>query len=208
MTLGILLAAVFLVIVVLLTRSRNGWNWNKRILWLLGALGGLAILIGAAIYVSVPSLYEPAVENDFWGVSLDATRPEIKSRRGEPETQNDDFWVYRLHHQYSDAWSIYIIRFENKQIRYILYRGTDRWSSPSLQGVRLKDSAGQVRKTFGEPSHVSTSDDDTPGIYSYSNYRVFFWLENGEVSGYGIYNPAWGPVEFDHKVQQQLEKTR
>jgi hypothetical protein len=32
-------------------------------------------------------------------------------------------------------------------------------------------------------------------------------LEHGEVSGYGIYNPAWGPVDFDRKVQQQLDKT-
>lgn len=207
MTLGILLAVVFLLIVALLTLSRNGWNWNTKILWLLGALSGLAIMIGAAIYMSVPSLYEPEVENDFWGIPLDATRPEIKSRRGEPETQEDDLWVYRQQDQYSDAWSTYIIRFENKQIWYILYRGTDRWSSPSLQGVRLNDSADQLRNAFGKPSQVLASDDEFSGIHSYSDYRVFFWLENGAVSGYGIYNPAWGPVDFDRTVQQQLEKT-
>lgn len=207
MTLGILLAAVFLAIVALLTLSRNGGNWNRKILWLLAALSGLAIMIGVAIYTSMPSLYEPEVENDFWGISLDATRPEIKSRHGEPHTQEDDLWVYRQQDQYSDAWSTYIIRFEKKQIRYILYRGSDRWSSPTLQGVRLYDSAAKVRKMFGEPSYVSSSDEGFPGIYSYSAYQVFFWLENDEVSSYGIYNRASGPVDFDRKVQQQLEKT-
>jgi hypothetical protein len=206
MTLGILLAAVFLAIVALLTLSRNGGSWNMKIAWLLAALSGLAIIIGVAIYTSGPSLYEPEVENDFWGISLDATRPEIKSRRGEPETQQDDLWVYRQQDQYSDAWSTYIIRFENKRIRYILYRGADRWSSPTLQGVRLYDSAAKVRKTFGEPSHVSSSDDGFAEIYSYSAYQVFFWVANDEVSGYGIYNPATGPVDFDRTVQEQLEK--
>jgi len=206
MTVGIFLAAAFLAIVALLTLSRNGRNWNAKILWLLAALAALAIVIGAAIYVGVPSLYQPHVENDFWGIALDATKPEIKSRRGEPQMQQDELWLYRQRDQYSDAWSTYLIRFENKQIRYILYRGTDRWSSPSLQGVRLKDSAEQVRKTFGEPSHISASGDESQKIYSYSGYRVFFWLEHGKVTGYGIYNPAWGPVDFDHRVQQQLEK--
>jgi hypothetical protein len=207
MTLGILLAAVFLAIVALLTLSRNGGSWNTKIVWLLAALSGLAIIIGVAIYTSGPSLYEPEVENDFWGISLDATRPEIKSRRGEPETQQDGLWVYRQQDQYSDAWSTYIIRFENKRIRYILYRGADRWSSPTLQGVRLYDSAAKVRKTFGEPSHLSSPDDGFPGIYSYRDYKVFFWVENDEVSGYGIYNPEWGPVDFDRKVLQLLENT-
>ncbi len=139
---------------------------------------------------------KPKVEEIFWGITLNASKADLKFMKGEPTKIEESDWTYETKKEYGNDWSVYRISFRDDKIRYIQYTGSSWLDSPDLQEIRLNDSSQKVHSKFGDPTHTAISDDQLRRIYSYDNYHVFLVLERDQVQTYGIFNPAFGPLQF------------
>ena len=193
---GIFLSTLVLSLTALFIVTKDRWKWKKILLWPTAILVGIAALAGGGVYVTSLIPMKPKVEEIFWGITLNASKADLKFMKGEPTKTEDDGWTYETKKEYGNDWSVYRISFRDNKIRYVLYSGSNWLDSPALQEIRLNDSSQKVHSKFGEPSHTAISDDQLRRIYSYDNYHVFFMLERDQVQAYGIFNPAFEPLQF------------
>lgn len=193
---GNFLSALVISVTALFIATKGRWNWKKIFLWPTAVLVSIAVLLGGGAYVISLIPTKPKVQENFWGISLNTNKADLKFMKGEPTKIEDGGWTYETKKEYGNDWSVYRISFRDDKIRYILYSGSSWLDSPELQEMRLYDSSQKVHSRFGEPTHTSVSDDQLRRIYSYDNYYVFFMLERDQVQKYGIFNPALGPLQF------------
>jgi len=208
MSLGtsIFLSSILFAIIILFIVTKDRWNWKKIILWpMLVVVAVLILLIGGYyiyqyIYESkskVPDIYESKldlaeIQTNFWGISLDSTKSDIKFLKGNAsyKESNDRHWVYAI----GERSGIHIT-FKNDKIYYIIYFGK-RPYGPPLQGVYIGAGYDEIIGKFGSPSYVSMSEDELQRTLSYDKYNLTFGFKEAKVYLYGIYNPAFGPVKF------------
>ncbi len=201
---GIFLSTLVLSLTALFIATKDRWNWKKILknilLWPTVILLGIAALAGGGTYVISLIPTKPKVEENFWGITLNTSKADLKFMKGEPTTKTKDGgWTYTKK-KYENDWSAYRISFRDDKIRYILFAGSSWLDSPDLQEIQLNDSSQEVQSKFGEPTHTVISEDQLRRIYCYENYHVFFILEHDQVQAYGIFNPAFGPLQFSKKT--------
>jgi hypothetical protein len=174
-------------------------NWKNVYL---GTACIMSIVSACVIYAKpiAKNDYIPEVQKNFWGITLDASKSDIKSMKGNPsEVEKDYKWKYTIESQDSNHYSGYLIVFKDDRVRVVVYRGSNRSAAPELQGIKLFDTAAKVRSNFGEPSQVTTSTNKTNRVFIFDKYHVFFLFKKNKVIQYGIYNPKLGKLPFKLK---------
>lgn len=205
---GIFLSFLFIGIIALFIATKDRWNWKKIILWPVITLISLAVIAGISYYTYKTISDRPKTQDSFWDISLNTTKEDIKFIKGEPtEITDKGNWVYKISQSdYTDDKSIYIITFRNDSVRYIMYFGSDWLSAPDLQGIWIKSNRDKLIEKFGKPSSIAHSADELERIISYEQYNVSFILKGNKVIAYGLYNPTYGPIDFN-KNKEDKKKT-
>lgn len=181
--LGIFLSSIFLGWVALFIGTKDRWNWKKLTLWPVGIIAALCVALWAY------SLIEdrPKVEHAFWDIPLNASKSDVKFIKGEASEREDDMWRYITKDQSGNWSTAYYVHFEEDKVWAISFyaNGFSRWET-NIQGIRIGDKIDVVRRKFGEPSHVSASNNELKRLHTYNLYNVVFELEKNEVVGLGI----------------------
>ena len=185
---AVLLSAVFIGVVALYLETRDQWNWTKLmrrlILGLLLLVGG----IGGWIYWS--SLPPTSPVSEFWGISLGASKSDVRFLKGEPsEIVEPGAWVY-----VADRSRTYCLVFGNTDeiIRILVVSGPGFGSGASLLGVRTGFGTQRLVDQLGEPSRVLRLPNDLRRAYLYTHLNTVFILEQSAVVSYGIYDVEAG----------------
>lgn len=180
--LGILLSSIFLGSVALFIGTKDRWNWKKLTLWPVGIIAGLCV----AFYAYSLIEDRPKAEHGFWDIPLNARKSDVKFIKGEA-SEKEDLWRYITRDQNGNWSTAYYVHFEEDKVWAISFyaNGSSRWEA-NIQGITIGDKIDVVRRKFGEPSHVSASDNELKRLYMYNLYNVVFELEKNEVVGIGI----------------------
>ena len=161
----------------------------------------IIVLAGAGLYSFWRYTQRPQVQTEYWDISLDSTKLDIKFLKGAPTKVEGKVWRFETY----DV----IFEGESDTIRYVLYRGgksrDDDFHSTGIQGIYPNTRLEEVLKKFGDPSNISTSKNGTKRIYSFERYRVFFELEKNKVTFLGMYNSESGPVHFAEEMSDDSE---
>ena len=192
---GIFYSSLVLGTIALFIATKDRWNWKKIILWPLTVVVVVVFIWGTAAFVQSRIPYKPKVQESFWGVSLLSSKADVKFMKGMPTTQDEGVWKYKEEKTYTND-SSYNIVFHDDKVGVVYFEGDNWLYAPELQGIELGNSEKEVRKRFGEPSKISVADDELGRLYAYKDFNVFFFLMEGEVKLYGIYNPALGTPKF------------
>ncbi|MBI2999219.1 MAG: hypothetical protein HYY46_12365 [Deltaproteobacteria bacterium] len=196
---SILLSAIFLGVIALFITTKDRWKWKNILRWSAISLLVLAVLLGSSVYIYHWISNRPKLSERFWDVPLDATKNDIKFLKGAPSEKRDgdNVWVYKWEKDSNCRDSTYAIFFDNDKIRFIGYYGPNSVCSPhGIQGINLGASYQMVLKKFGQPNHVTISEDDLERTISFTKYNAFFTLRENHVTAYGIFNPAFGPIKY------------
>jgi hypothetical protein len=189
---------VLLGTVALYVSTKDRWDWKKlvrkTILWSIAVAAGLLTVWGVVFGIYTWKESRPKVQDNFWGIPLGATKADVKFIKGEPTTTEGDAWTYNFSDTsggYTFTYT-YAVVFRKDSVVYIDGLGG---RVENLQGIRKDYSTWyDIRKKFGEPTSVSTSDNDLARWFSYAKYQVFFRMSKNKVISLGIYNPRVGIV--------------
>jgi len=214
--LSIFLSSIFLGIIVLFIATKDRWNWKKIIIRLLVGTICVGVLAVAGNFIyekhsdyrikhKIPD--SPEVMNSFWDIPLDSTQEDIKFLKGKPsEILEDDDWVYKSDKNSSYDKYVYLIRFKDGKIRFIVCI-TDESFLSGIQGISSNSSSENIINKFGEPTNISVSEDGLSRIYSFDKYHVFFTLKKNKVADYGVYNPEIGYIRFDKEYSKNKKQS-
>jgi len=203
--LGILFSAILLGIVMLYLRSKERWEWDKIIILFTAAIVSISILGGIGIFVYIKKSDKPEIQTSFWDITLSSSKSSIKFIKGPPnKIEPGDIWVYIS--EIFGAPEAYYLRFNEDELRLVGYLGGDLSGGPSIHGIKKGSSLDDIILFFGKPSQLSESIDNLIKLYSYENYNVFFMIEDNRVSTYGVYNPKYGPMEFEETIGKSLDQ--
>ena len=179
--------------------TRDRWKWRKiAIRTLLGVLvlgGALAIIVGGYF------AYETRVVavTNFMGLKLPDTKADIKFKKGIAQHESEALWGFR---DKDGKWES-LVRFRNEKVRWIVYIGDCTYCN-SLNGLGIGTSYEELINKLGTPTQVSPSGDGLKRLVSFAKTNQFFQLERGRVFGFGIYDPASGPIEYLKGEQERL----
>jgi 4-amino-4-deoxy-L-arabinose transferase-like glycosyltransferase len=184
MSLGtsIFLSSLVLAFVALFIATKDRWNWKKIILWPLAGL----ILIASALWIYSMIEQRPKVEHAFWDIPLDATKSDVRFIKGEPSEKDDNMWRYFTRHENGNWATAYYVHFHEDKVWCITFYANDRSWETNIQSINIGHGIDEVRRKFGEPSHISISDDELKRLYTFSRYNVVFELEKNKVTALGI----------------------
>jgi hypothetical protein len=203
--LGIFLSSLFLGSVALFIATKDRWNWKKLALWPVGILAALCV----AFYAYSLIEDRPKAEQAFWDIPLNASKSDVKFIKGEASEKEDDVWRYITRDQSGNWSTAYYVHFEEDTVWCIAFYANEfsRWAA-NIQGINIGDKIDVVRRKFGEPSHVSVSDDGLKRLYTYSLYNIVFELEKNEVVGLGIAKraPRFVPDGKSHRGRDSKNK--
>jgi hypothetical protein len=205
---GIFYSSLFLGVIALYIATKDRWRWKRIIFWPLGLVSLVAIGVGVFAYLS--SL--PTAQTEFWGVSLGEKKEDITFRKGAPQGEEGNVWVYTGESGSGGTEHTYKIRFEGNEVASVELwgPGAKRWSSPSLLGIRLGDSTADVSQRLGEPSKIAHDFDGMIRTYEYDEYNVCIVFVADEAKVYGIYGDdhGGGTVARTRSELVELEKAK
>ena len=140
---------------------------------------------------------KPRVQDVFWNITLSTSKSDIKFMNGEPTKIENNVCSYKTDDAIAKDWTEYRIGFKHNLIWYVWYSASSWNYPPDLKGIGYNDSSNEIINKFGEPTHTSSSDDQLVRLYSYDSYHAFFGLMHDRVFLYGMFNPTYGPLEFE-----------
>jgi hypothetical protein len=205
---AIFLGALVVSVSIVFAATKDRWNWRRIAKW--GALvpaGVAALLVGAFVLYTLWDSRQQSLAPlvSFGDIPLSATQADVLFLKGKPSKESSpDLWIYSAH---IDRKSLnaaqYIVVFKDGRVRYVAYgdeSGYTIGSSPYALGLlQLASSYQEVVDRLGDPSHVANSPDQLARVLSYDKYNAFFYLQEGRVFAYGMYQPADGPMSFPAK---------
>ena len=115
------------------------------------------------------------VEGEGWrGFRVGATREELITEFGKPENDPKSQWLqwrqkYHIHCLVDDTRGAFELRFDQG------------FKGETAGGVEIGSSEDKMRKTYGEPEHV-TANGNGAKKFEFSKKGVLFWTFNGKVS--------------------------
>ncbi|RLI78769.1 hypothetical protein DRP07_10750 [Archaeoglobales archaeon] len=176
--------------VILLVSTKHRWlNWNWRRI-VKACVKGTAIFVGvvgfslAIIYVAVQFTQHhkrPQRISQLWGIRLGTTKDDVLFLKGTPSEVDGDSWKYYL----SDGY--YTIGFDNNSVRYIIYTAKiGKWSHPSVNGITIGSTSGEVIDRLGVPPHIERSKSGLSRFYIYDHLNLILHLERNQVVSFGI----------------------
>lgn len=63
-----------------------------------------------------------------------------------------------------------------------------------------------VIEKLGQPENIDTSEDSLTRVASFAKFNLLFQFTEGKVIGYGLYNPAFGPITFKKASDEEKAK--
>lgn len=200
---GIFLSAIFIGFIALFVATKDRWKWKKIVLWFGGIVGLFVIgFFGLLAYENRPDPPEKLAE--FWNIPLDMSQDEVLFRKGKPSFIVDEGpnaeWLFTYDKGYANY--SFEVLFKDNKVRTVFYRGPS-YESPNVGGVDIGNSQEQLIKAFGQPSSISNSNDSLRRFVHFSKYNLFAGLEMNQVIGFGIYNPAYGDLEFAKDAEKR-----
>lgn len=198
---GIFFGTTFLGIILLYLYTRDRWKW--RMIAVRTMLGVAALSGVVAISVFGYSAYEARViaVTDFMGLKLSDTKADIKFKKGPSLHNSEALWAFR---DKDGKWET-LVRFRNDKVRWIAYVGDCTYCN-NLNGLGVGTTYDRLLEKLGKPTFISTSNDGLKRLVSFAETNQFFQLAEGKVFGFGIYDPAIGPVEYAKEAPETLIK--
>ena len=92
----------------------------------------------------------------------------------------------------------HLVSFRNDRVKWVGYSGVGP-NGPTIKGVAASTTPESLMEIYGNPSHVSHSEDGLRRIFHFAAYNLFFELSASGVSFYGINSMSTGPVEYAKK---------
>jgi hypothetical protein len=212
MTLGtsIFLSTLMLSVVILFVVTKDRWNWKRIVRWAFVLPLGLAVIAAAGVYMYLHLQDQPKVQDDFFGIQLQATVADVKFTKGEPSAKDgEDRWIYNVGFSSDDEKDAqYLVQFKNGRVRFVIYSAEPSIIvNPYLLGFTIGSHYQEVQKKLGAPSHTATSADDLDRMLSYDRFNSFFSFRQSKLAAYGVFDPQEGPMRFrSEKSEPKSEK--
>lgn len=196
---GIFLGAVVIGLVFLYNGTKDRWKWKKIVIWSIALTAGtFCLLIGGVVGIDWYKA-RPYPASELFGVSLGASRADVRFVKGEPRAERNNVWAYDVTDSLGSGY--YIVGFKGDAVRYVFYAG-DTAHSPRIAGLTAHDSLDEFVDHLGDADEVAKSKDNLRRIYSFKAYQVFAEFQKNKPSTLGIYDPAHGAISF---VDEGLE---
>jgi hypothetical protein len=202
---SIFLSSVVLAIAAIFIATKDRWNWKKIILWPLT----IVILIAIVVYAYNTIEPRPKKETSFWEVPLGAREADVKFLKGEPIKKDGDTWSYITYDSGGSQWEyMYGVQFKDGKVYLIYYTVSPnyRYGGPGIQGINIHYSWTKISEKYGEPSRVSTSEDELSRVYSFNKYGIAFEMKAGGVVGYGVFDTTVVPEGVGFASQKSGSK--
>ena len=196
--LGIFLSSLFLGIIFLFNATKDRWNWKKILLvWPLIVILVVGVIGGGGLYIYNQYENRLIVYDTYLNIPLNASEADVIFLIG-------DDYLQRSYNK--DKSAVYISYFEEDIGQHIRFREDKIWrischsessySCPSLNRIRLHDSANEVKENLGEPDIVSVTDDNLERMWIYKKFNIYMMLSKGKVDSFGIFEPSLGIPEL------------
>jgi hypothetical protein len=140
---------------------------------------------------------------------LGATKADVKFLKGEPTEKDGDIWSYITYDSSGSQWeNMYRLQFNNGKVYLIYYTASPNYSysGPGIQGINIHYSWEKISEKYGEPSRVSTSEDELSRVYSFNKYGIAFEMKAGGVVGYGVFDPTVAPKGLGFASEKSKSK--
>lgn len=191
---GIFYGLVFIGLILLYAVTRDRWKWKKIGKW--GALLLLVPIVGIGAWVGVTSYVDSRAkfQAEFWGVSPGIAKDELIFRKGKPDQEQEEYFVYGK----GEDNVYYAVSFRNEKVRAIraVVPSDKPYALPAMQGISNYSSLDDIERKFGAADKVSETKDKTRRLLSFLKYGVFFELEKGTVVSLGAFDPKEGQLIF------------
>ena len=213
---SILICSLYFGPIYLYLSTKDQWDWRK-IIWRMVKLALVVITVlgvGVTIYWYTEYLEErrvaqeakeaeepeePQVQTEFWGLSLDSTKSDIRFLKGQPkeikERTETDLERWSFHNGFgntTDDNDMHVSFDDDDTIRDIYYWRTSGETQSamdlySIQGIRAGVSTSEdLLEKFGEPSLIRPLDSGEFRVYYFNQYDVLFLLVRNRVISLGI----------------------
>ena len=173
-------------------KKKNIWRMVKLALVVITVLG-----VGGTFYWFYSTL--PQVQTEFWGLSLDSTKSDVRFMKGQPKEIQEEtettIELWEFHNGFGntpDRNDMFVSFDRDGNIGEIYYWPTsgerqsvmDRYS---IQGIRANISTLEdVLEKFGEPFLVRIGDTETGRTYYFNQHNLLFVLARNRVIALGI----------------------
>ena len=199
---GIFLGLVFLGLILLYLKTRQTWKWRRVVgypVLAFAIFGGISL----AVY-GTKSAFDGRVRpvTEFLGIKLTDTQADIKFKKGNPTDIEDVVWSYRDEQGSSDT--SFSFKEDNK-LRIIFYTGNCSYCN-RIFDLGIGTTFDAVIDKLGQPESIDTSEDFLMRLASFEKFNLIFQFAEGKVIGYGMYNPAFGPIKFKNDSDEEKEK--
>jgi len=199
---GIFLGLVFLGLILLYLKTRQTWNWRRVVGYpalVVALVGGISLAVYGA-----KSAYDGRVRpvTEFLGIKLTDTQADIKFKKGNPTDVDDVVWSYR------DDQGTYETSFSFKKdnkLRVVFYSGKCSYCN-HIFDLGMDSTYDAVIEKLGQPENIDISEDSLMRVASFAKLNLLFQFAEGKVIGYGMYNPAFGPITFKKASDEETEK--
>ena len=200
---GILISLLLLGIVILYLRRKEGWDWDKVVLFFSVTVITIAVCASIGIFIFIKVSVQPKVQTSFWDINLESSRPSVAFIKGPPiQITDDGFWIYTSKIK-GDA-EIYFLKFKDDKLWIVGYLRGGSSGGPGIQGFKQGSRHDEITKFFGEPSRVVEIKLNLSKLYLYEKYNAFFVIKGNKVSFYGAYNSNIGPFVITDTFEKQL----
>lgn len=202
---SIIISLLLLGIVMLYLRKKEGWNWDKVVLFFSVTVLIITICASIGIFIYIKMSAEPEIQTSFWDINLESSRPSIAFIKGPPiEVTEDDYWIYQS--KIKGDTEIYFLKFMNEKLWVVGYLGGGLSGGPGMQGFKQGSSRDDLETFFGKPSQVIEIQANHSNLYLYDKYNVFFVVKGNSVSFYGAYNSIEGPFSVKESFEKQISQ--
>ena len=205
--LSILISLLLVGIVMLYLRKKEGWDWDKVVLFFTATIVGITICASIGVFIYIKMSAKPEIQTSFWDINLENSRPTIEFIKGTPiEVTDDEYWIYES--KIKGDPEIYFLKFMDDQIWIVGYLRGGLTGGPGIQGFKQGSSLDDIANYFGEPSHVNEIKTNLSKLYLYDKYNIFFVIEGNKVSFYGAYNSNKGPFTVKENFEKHLRQMK
>lgn len=203
--LSIIISLLILGIVMLYLRKKEGWDWDKVLLFFSVTVLTITICASIGIFIYLKMSAKPEIQTSFWEVTLESRKPSIEFIKGPPiEVTDDDYWIYQS--KIKGGTEIYFLKFMNDKLWVVGYLAGGLSGGPGMQGFKQGSSVEEIVKYFGEPSQVVEINANLSKLYLYEQYNIFFVVKGNKVSYYGAYNSNLGPFNVKASFERQFSR--
>ena len=202
---SILISLLLLGIVMLYLRKKEGWDWDKIVLFFSVTVIVIAICASIGIFIAVKMSARPNIQTSFWETNLDSSRPTIEFIKGPPIAVTDEgYWIYTS--KIRGGSEIYFLQFMDDELWLVGYLKGGLYGGPGIQGFKQGSRIDDIAEYFGKPSQMIDIKSNLSKLYLYDKYNVFFGVEGNKVSFYGAYSANKGQFTVKETFEKQLSQ--